>query len=281
MFDHYIVTRFNLRREDWTHNKRQQVVLTDLWLKNRFELFTNFCFSSVAAQTNKNFTWLVYFDVNTPETYKEKIKDLENASAQFRPVFVDGMTQFLPDLQSKLAASPKEYVITSGLDNDDCLSIHFVNEVQKQFNKQDYLALDFIDGYTLQITPQVRVGYKLQKFNPFISLIEKNENPKGMYYRKHMHWKYETKLKTIGDCRIWSSIIHEENMINEFTGFSKVDINYFLTHFKLSKQKQEFILANNVPQNKWFITSFRNYLDSYFKYYNKILKRKLGLYKEK
>lgn len=280
MFNHYIVTRFNLRRDDWTHNKRKQVVLTDVWLKNRFELFTNYCFSSVAAQTNKNFTWLVYFDITTPDEYKEKIKVLEQKSAQFKPVFVDGMTSFLPNLQSSLSASPNDYVITSGLDNDDCININFVNEVQKQFNKQDYLALDFIDGYTLQVTPLVRVGYKLQKFNPFISLIEKNDNPKGMYHRKHMHWKYEKKLKTIAKKRIWSSIIHEENMINEFTGFNNVNVDFFLRNFKISEEKSNFIKANNTPQGKWRVTSCINYLDSYFKFYSKVIKRNLGLYKD-
>ncbi|WP_216746139.1 glycosyltransferase [Paucihalobacter ruber] len=54
-YKHYIITRFNLRKSDWNTGKKNISVLTDQWHDNRFELFANFCFPFVAAQTNKNF----------------------------------------------------------------------------------------------------------------------------------------------------------------------------------------------------------------------------------
>ena len=77
MFQHYILTRFNLRRDDWTITKNNEKVLSDSWLKDRFELFENFCFNSVKNQTNQNFKWLVFFDSNTPDNYKQKVKEFE------------------------------------------------------------------------------------------------------------------------------------------------------------------------------------------------------------
>ncbi|WP_051227980.1 glycosyltransferase [Gillisia sp. JM1] len=59
MFQHYILTRFNLRAEDWTTTKNNEKVLTEEWLEERFDLFENYCFSSVRNQTNQNFKWLV------------------------------------------------------------------------------------------------------------------------------------------------------------------------------------------------------------------------------
>ncbi len=61
MFQHFLITRFNLRKETWTTNKQNVAVLTEEWHENRFKLFKDYCFTSVAAQTNKNFVWLVFF----------------------------------------------------------------------------------------------------------------------------------------------------------------------------------------------------------------------------
>ncbi|MDP5158870.1 MAG: putative rhamnosyl transferase [Flaviramulus sp.] len=280
MFKHYLITRFNLRKTDWTLSKQNESVLTDTWLENRFKLFLDYCFPSVASQNNLNFEWLVYFDITTPDYYKEKIKNLENELTLFKPIFVNGIEEFLPNLQNYITINSGGYVITSGLDNDDCLSTNYINEVQKQFNKQDYLALDFIDGYTLQVNDKIRIGKKKHQFNPFLSLIEKNDNPKSMYHREHMHWKYEKKLKTIKNKVIWASIIHQENMVNEFTGFDNIDIQLFFENFKISEQKKAFILKHIVNYKKWRFESYLNKLDSYRNVYYKNIKRKLGLYKE-
>lgn len=39
MFQHFIITRFNLRREDWITTKNNDEVLSDIWLEEWFELF--------------------------------------------------------------------------------------------------------------------------------------------------------------------------------------------------------------------------------------------------
>ena len=54
MFQHYIITRFNLRRDDWNLTKNNEKVLSDDWLKDRFELFENYSmfFSLLNVITN-------------------------------------------------------------------------------------------------------------------------------------------------------------------------------------------------------------------------------------
>jgi hypothetical protein len=47
---------------------------------------------------------------------------------------------------------------TSRLDNDDCISRDFIASVQAQFAPNDFLALDFIDGYMLETAPVLRLG---------------------------------------------------------------------------------------------------------------------------
>ena len=48
MFKHFLITRFNLRKDDWTTNKKKIAVLTEEWHKNRFNLFTNY-FNHIAG----------------------------------------------------------------------------------------------------------------------------------------------------------------------------------------------------------------------------------------
>ncbi|MBC8884563.1 hypothetical protein H9X57_17885 [Flavobacterium piscinae] len=51
-------------------------------------------------------------------------------------------------------------MITSRIDNDDCIHKDFIDEIQRQFNYQDFLAIDNINGYTLQVEPQFILGKK-------------------------------------------------------------------------------------------------------------------------
>lgn len=63
MYEHFVITKFNLRKyciciediNDWIE-----------WTRDRIFLFKTYCLPSFLNQTNKNFTWLIYFDKNTP-----------------------------------------------------------------------------------------------------------------------------------------------------------------------------------------------------------------------
>ena len=280
MFKHFLITRFNLRKSDWSTNKKNVAVLTDEWHKNRFKLFTNYCFPSVKAQINKSFEWLVFFDTNTPEKYKLLITELQEEMPNFVPLYINGMDSFLNAIKEYIKKYNDEYVITSGLDNDDCLSIKYVAEVQKRFNNQSFLALDFIDGYTIQTQSKIKIGKKLHLYNPFISLIEKNTNPKTVCDVSHRIWKKETRILHIKNVRTWASVIHHENKVNEFTGYGNVEIAAFLRLFKLSEKQKKLIENNYIPVSKWRLQSLTNRISSYRIVLYKNLKKSLGLYKK-
>ena len=146
MFKHFIITRFNLRQAGWDTNKNKIPVLTESWHENRFRLFTDFCFPSVKAQINTNFEWLVFFDTKTPDKYKALIKELAAEMHNFKPIFVDDMSFFLPSVRAYISKYTEDHIITSRLDNDDCISRYYVKEIQKRFDHQDFMAIDFVDG---------------------------------------------------------------------------------------------------------------------------------------
>ncbi len=277
-FSHYLITRFNLRKETWVTTKKNEPVLSDVWLKNRFELFEIYCLSSVRSQTNLNFKWLVFFDTTTPDEYKERVQQIADQFPQFQPVYSDGMDPYIGMAQEIVSKDKTEYVITTRLDNDDCVSIDFIDTIQNDFANQGYQALDYVDGYTLQIAPQVRLGRKLHYYNPFNSLVERNEAPKTICHRRHSQWKKEKRIKRIRGKRIWLSIIHQENKVNEFNGYGNVDWDDVMTNFKINPEVLEALKKNKMPFGKWRFRSFIYYIDIKITYFFKDLKRNLGFY---
>jgi len=281
MYKHFLVTRFNLRKSDWKTNKNNKAVLTDEWHRNRFKLFTDYCFPSVASQTNTNFDWIVFFDTSTKEEFRKIVSKLASEFPNFKPIYIDGMDLYLPAVQEYVKDFNQDYIITTGIDNDDCISKHFIEEIQKRFDKQEFMALDFVDGYTIQTQSDIKIGKKLHQYNPFISLIEKNVNPKTIRDRSHRNWKKEKNVLQVRGLKIWSSVIHHENKVNEFTGYGDVNVNEFFESFVISKEQQQYIEANAIPKSKWLFESMMNYVSSYWKFTSKNLKRSLGFYGKK
>ncbi len=273
MFEHVIITRFNLKKKGWETSKNNIPVLTTAWLERRFELFENFCFPSIKAQTNQNFKWLVYFDIDTPQKFKDRILGLSIGYPNFIPKYVANMNEFVPAIQEELKNLPSEYIISSRIDNDDCLSKYYVEEIQKRFKKSTHLAFDFPDGYTLQISPDYRIGKKRQLWNPFISFIEENKNPQSVWQKDHAAWKIDPLVERINKKRTWMSIIHQENKINEFTGYGRVNLKEITDNFVISPKKLQEIEQQIQPQNSWKLKSMQNFLDTWFTCNYKDLKK--------
>lgn len=278
-YRHYLITRFNLRREGWDTARDGSLVLTEEWLSNRFVLFERFCLSSLQNQTNQNFTWLIYFDTNTPLEYQQKIKEYSLHFPNFKPVFINGMPEFLSSIQTEIKKNSLPFTITTRIDNDDCVSKNFINEIQENFEEQQFLVLDFPDGYTLQINPEIKIGKRKQLFNPFISLIEKSEGAESVWSREtHSSWKKEKNVKRINHKRIWMSVIHFENKKNSYAGFGNVNLKLLFNEFVLDNDIQ-LKLINKKRSLSEHLESFQNKISSYWRTFYKDIKRKAGLYK--
>lgn len=283
MFQHFLITRFNLRNPKWDVTKNNESLLNDDWMSNRMWLFENFCLPSVINQTNKNFTWLLYFDTTTSDNFKKLITEITQNYTNIKVFYIDGMPNFKNEIQEYISENTKNasYLITSRIDNDDCIHKNFIEEVQKKFRNQDYQAIDIIQGYSLQVEPNYILGKKEHIFNPFISLIEKNENPKTVWENDHNMWKKETRITQITDKRLWMSIIHQKNKVNEFDGYGNIKWEAISTDFKVSEKISKAIETNLLPFNKWWFLSLRNFLYVKMVLISKKLKKSIGIYKYK
>lgn len=281
MFEHFLITRFNLKNPKWSVTKNNELLLTKEWMDERLDLFENFCLPTVIAQTEKKFKWLLFFDVSTESEHQKRMVEMTKKHSFIELFYIDGMPNLIGSIKHYIKENcTTPYLITSRIDNDDCISKNYIREVQNQFNEQDYVALDFISGYTLNLKP-VMLGKKEHIFNPFISLIERNDHPKTVWENDHTQWKKETSIVQIKNNRVWMSVIHEKNKVNEFDGYGNVPWEVVEQEFIFSKEKNDLLKSTLLPQKKWLSLSIRNELYVKYVLFSKVLKKKIGLYKVK
>ena len=273
MFQHYIVTRFNLKSKNKDGIFKRGA--SEEWMDERFKIFLEFCYPSVMQQENKNFSWFVFFDVDTSDKYKKIIEKLSNESDIFVPVYADCNENLIPELRSEIKARlNSDYIITSRLDNDDSLHKAYVESVQQQFNQQKYLAVNFINGETLQASNEVLLGYRIHANNPFISLIESAEGELDtVYLRDHGGWgRIQLNKQIDNEHPLWLTVNHECNIRNRYIGFGNVPEST-LDSFNIESATVKEIKANLKDND--LVTSLRNKLTAYLHYYLKVTRNKI------
>ncbi len=225
---HFILTRFNLLL--WTKDKAGNKVRSKRWLEHRFALFEKYCLLSIVNQTCKDFEWIVLFDSTTPEQYKERIKNLQAKCPQMIPVFVEPANgryfvqifrnAVIKRFKSLRNQEFKERVLTTYLDNDDALDIHFVEDVQRRakiLEEGTFICYD--DGYQFFTDYQYMMRVHFPR-NHFMSVVEDGNlaTLKTIYgYGSHYYIdKIEgVRIERIKDQPMWCEVVHGRNMGND------------------------------------------------------------------
>ncbi|KGO90125.1 glycosyltransferase [Flavobacterium suncheonense] len=282
MFNHYLITRFNLKNPEWDRTKNNETLLDNAWMNERLHLFETYCLPSVTGQTNQNFEWLLFFDSSTSQEFRNRILATTEKHTNIKLFFIDGMPEFKDSILNYVVENNrKDYLITSRIDNDDCIHKNYIDEIQKMFRKQEFLAIDVINGYTLQVEPDFILGKKDHIFNPFMSLIERNENPKTVWHYSHNMWKKEPRIIHHKGERLWLSIIHGKNKVNEFDGYGNICWNSIRENFIIDEAVSTQISNTQLTFGKWWFLSLRNFLYVKMVLLSKQFKKAIGLYKVK
>lgn len=114
-----------------------------------------------------------------------------------------------------------DWVITTRINNDDCVAPTFIESIKNKFNNKTKI----VDSKGCQYDSINNKWYSYHKTSPnspFLSLIEKvsetNEYPvRTCYYRKHIdmikYFQYEWIDKIL-----YCQIIHDNNIMNKIVG---------------------------------------------------------------
>lgn len=217
MIQHFLITRFNLRLQEWQTTKNGEGVVSENWLTTRFELFKNYCLPSVIQQTNQNFKWLVCFDSKTPSSFKAQIAEIATTYSNFVPLYFEETENFLETLTFAIRSfltTSDIHIITTRMDNDDALNKAFIAAIQKEYKPQDQLIIDLVKGFQLILgTKKDVIRTMTFPFNPFLSLVEHSENFETILSRPHLEWN-DTPHLTINTIPLWTQIIHQQNITN-------------------------------------------------------------------
>ena len=216
-FQHFVLTRFNRGLYSKPKLDRQgKPIVADSWMKHRLDLFLRYCYPSLRHQSRQNFTWLVFWDAKTPEKFLRSIRALQTFRG-FSPVFKGS---FLQNVQERIRPDTR-YVITTRIDNDDAFNTKAIETIQKQFNCQERLALNFPEGYCLHHSQLYLMRHHS---NPFISLIERIQwvdgvpQIKTVMGEKHNEIARIAPIKQISSGRMWIQVVHGQNLLNRVKG---------------------------------------------------------------
>ena len=165
---HVILTRFNVR---WDEALDGPSIGTDpAWLENRFKLFERYCLPSVLGQSRSDFSWLLFFDHQTPEPYAQRARALADLHPNIHPIFCRSLpNDFVSESIVKTIPTEPEWLLTTRLDNDDGLHEDFVARVQDAQTLERSEVLNCPVGIILHGDRAYRLRHTS---NAFISLSE-------------------------------------------------------------------------------------------------------------
>ncbi|MBV2165914.1 MAG: putative rhamnosyl transferase [Kaistella sp.] len=234
-FVHIITTRFNVPTENWAQTRAGYAPLTDEWHEHRFELFQKYTFPSFKKQKNKNFIWLVFFDVNTSEKYRQIISRLQQNLPNFTPVFVkDGseINSGITEIFRKYFQQDTQFVISTDIDNDDLLHEEFVDTIQSIYKPVHNLVIDLRRGLQMSIIHknQVLVNEYYAIANPFVSLVENISSFKTIMNERHNNFRKYDNVIGYDNKPLFIQLIHTHNLMNstlKTKGLSKINFKEF------------------------------------------------------
>ena len=228
---HYLLTRFNVRLTfDVAPGSRPtgHMGLDAGWLERRFGLFEKYCLPSVAAQTRKDFIWLVYLDEETPQVWKDRMAELASEHEFLRPRYCRSFSdEVLWRGIDEEGGAEESIRITSRLDNDDMIHPAYMarmrelaerelaerQAVGEGFEKGFYLAFPL--GYCLRDG----AGY-VQRYrnNPFSSYVSAASLRKTVLDVDHRYIAESAPVAYEWHRPLWCQLIHGENVANAVRG---------------------------------------------------------------
>lgn len=211
---HCIITRFNIP----TLGREGMIRASPNWLRNRFSYFDRFCFPSVQAQSVQNFRWLIYFDVETSDIYRERAaayeRQMPNLKLRYGNLEDFSLERIQQDVRD-YAGREGKWVVTTRLDNDDAIARDFVKIVQSHTIEGTRQVLNITSGY---VWWQGRVYRHRHRSNAFASVSESPSDLSTVFSRPHMELSSLAPLKQITTDAGWMQVIHGENVSNRVRG---------------------------------------------------------------
>ena len=246
-YDHVIITRFSYRfklnsstnkqlgkqlsgNDNLTSGKQlsgnDNLTLDKLFneerLQMRFKLFETFCLPSVLSQINPNFYWIIIIDPELPTQYSDILyKHIAKfytsnlyATRGPRQIFVHRWlyNTTLANISWINALIPLKckYLVTTRLDDDDCISRDFTNHIADTIRLtqiKGFKLISYSNGFYWYKHHDLEYGIFKPINKPFIAIglsfiVEREKYPMTVYFGSHTrllhhikNWKEHSMLR--------------------------------------------------------------------------------------
>lgn len=214
---HVLLTRFNLP----TAGREVAFRTRDGWLEQRVDLFARICLPSVAAQTEPQFDWIVYFDAQSPAWLRERVEELRQ-ERDFHPCYTGlfdsgGWARTVREVIGPPQAG--RWIITSNLDNDDALASDYIARVRaaaRSAPASERYAINLPDGYVL-CGARLFAHRHLQ--NAFTNLCEPDDGRLATTMTiRHMELADHVRVIQAEGAPGWVQFVHDSNVSNRIRG---------------------------------------------------------------
>ncbi|WP_267276970.1 glycosyltransferase [Arthrobacter sp. CDRTa11] len=240
---HFVLTRFNVRSFYHTGEPSEE------WLRSRLDLFRTYCLPTLSKQNVDSFTWLVFFDDQSPEWFQREVA--RDAPGNFEAVYVHGSFSAETVSQAIAARTSAPYILTTRVDNDDAVSRDFVRVIQSCFDCQDFEFINLVSGAQYAAK---RAYLRPYTKNPFLSLLEASclESPPQTVFLEH-HYRVDERgpVRNVRTRHpMWLQVIHGGNVLNEIVGL-RVPVRHIAGHFDCHLDRDDRLpgLAVEISQN--------------------------------
>jgi hypothetical protein len=232
-FSHFIITQFNLRNFPLSQNNDYNRWIE--WTRERIQIFRQYCLPSMLNQSCKSFTWLLFFDQDTPAEFNDFINYLKTYSF-ISICYAGGVEDFNGGYANEIkvrTAATTPWIITSRIDNDDCLHKDAVKVIQDNFAERHKYLISLASGYILNLEDK-KLSHYYYPMSPFISLVESTDfELEGVFQKGHTRWdalrlfitreirielfsRKKRKSRFILEKPMWIQLIHGKNVSNDF-----------------------------------------------------------------
>jgi hypothetical protein len=214
-FAHVLMTRFNLP----TAGRESKLRDRPGWLAERFSIFERICLPSVAAQTCRAFDWIIYFDEETPDAFRERIAACQKIfpfHAYFTGLFP---ASGWPRSIRETLAPDAPLLLSTRLDNDDAISCDFIERVHASVRADGARPAchNFRNGFVVGGGRVYRLAHPA---NPFMSRLEAwaGSDPHTAMGTHHLEIARHGPVRQIEGPAAWVQFVHGGNVSNTLRG---------------------------------------------------------------
>jgi hypothetical protein len=208
--DHVVLTRFNVPSQ----GVESLIRAKEGWLRSRVELFETYTVPSMERQQSR-FTWLVYFDPDSPSWLREWLQSFAERSL-FVPIFRTSVSHddLIGDIR-QLVERRSDVLITTNVDNDDGIAGDFLRKIQQAADGKLPIAVYLTNGLIIRDGQLFR---RHDRHNAFCSVRESWDNPVTCWADWHNRLSLHMPVLEVRDAPAWLQVVHNTNVSNRVNG---------------------------------------------------------------